>query len=162
MLSQDELSLECTKEHGTSKTLSILALPNEINLSSVPIPLFMCKVQAGFPSPADDYIECKLDLNELTIKHPAATYFIRAQGDSMADAGIQSGDLLIVDRSLTPSNGKIVIAALDGELTLKHLQIKNGKMKLIAANPNYPPIDITESMDMVIWGVVTFVLHQTA
>ena len=162
MLSNDELSLGCINHEGLSKTLSILALPSEIALSEVPIPLFMCKVQAGFPSPADSYLECKLDLNELAIKHPAATYFIRAQGGSMKDAGIRSGDLLIVDRSLTPSNGKIVIASLDGEFTLKRLHIKNGKIQLIAANADYPPIDISKNMDMVVWGVVTFVLHQTA
>lgn len=161
MLSSDTIKHGCNTTNGPLKPLSILSLPNEIKLSFIPIPLFLCKVQAGFPSPADDYLDMKLDLNELTVKNPSSTYYVRAQGDSMKDAGIQSGDLLIVDRSLTPAHGKIVIAAISGELTLKQLYIKNGKTKLIAANKAYPPIDITEDMEMVIWGVVTFVLHQT-
>jgi DNA polymerase V len=124
-------------------------------------PLYSSRVQAGFPSPADDYIEAHLDLNEHLIKHPAATFFVKAEGDSMIGAHIQSGDLLIVDRSLTPTHGKIVIAAIQGELTVKRLYQQQGKVQLIPENPNYPIIDVTESSELVIWGVVTHIIHQT-
>ncbi|QDP72209.1 translesion error-prone DNA polymerase V autoproteolytic subunit [Legionella israelensis] len=109
------------------------------------LPLYSSTVRAGFPSPADDYIECRLDLNQHLIKHPAATFFVRTSGDSMNHAGIQSGDMLVVDRSLGAIHGKIVIAAIDGELTVKRLFKKEGQVKLLAENPNYPPIDITEN-----------------
>lgn len=123
------------------------------------IPLYSSSVRAGFPSPADDYIETRMDLNEHLIKHPAATFFVRAAGDSMILAGIQSGDMLIVDRSLEATHGKIVIAALNGELTVKRLYRQQGVVKLVAENPKYPDIIITEAHDMVIWGVVTHVIH---
>lgn len=124
------------------------------------IPLYSNSVQAGFPSPADDYIESRLDLNTYLIKHPAATFFVKAQGDSMKNAGIQSGDMLVVDRSLEALHGKIVIAAINGELTVKRLFKRDGKVKLLAENPSYSPIDITEEQDVVIWGVVTHVIHK--
>lgn len=124
------------------------------------LPLYSSTVRAGFPSPADDYIECKLDLNTHLIKHPAATFFVKAAGDSMQNAGIQSGDMLIVDRSLEPTHGKIIIAAVNGELTVKRLSRKDGCVKLLAENPAYPPIDITDEQDVVIWGVVTHVIHE--
>lgn len=127
----------------------------------MPLPLYSSHVQAGFPSPADDYIECNLDLNHHLIQHPAATFFVRATGDSMIQAGIQSGDMLIVDRSLEPAHGKIVIAAIDGELTVKRLSCKEGQVQLVAENPNYPPLDITAAQELVIWGVVTHVIHET-
>jgi DNA polymerase V len=125
-------------------------------------PLFSSTVQAGFPSPADDYIENYLDLNTHLIKHPAATFFVIASGDSMRDAGIRSGDLLIVDRALEATHDKIVIAALNGELTVKRLWRKNNQVQLVPAHPNYPIIEITESLDLVIWGVVTHVIHSTS
>ncbi|CEK10122.1 LexA family protein [Legionella hackeliae] len=129
-------------------------------LESKGLPLYSSKVRAGFPSPADDYIESYLDLNDHLIKHPASTFFLIAAGDSMTDAGIQSGDMLIVDKSIEPTHGKIVIAALDGELTVKTLSTVDGKVKLMPGNKAYKPIDITDSQDLVIWGVVTHVIHQ--
>lgn len=126
----------------------------------IKLPLYSSTVRAGFPSPADDYIECSLDLNAHLIKHPASTFIVKALGDSMENAGIQSGDMLIVDRSLEATHGKIVIAAINGELTVKRLSRQHGQIKLIAANPAYDPIDITEEHDVVIWGVVTHVIHQ--
>ena len=125
-------------------------------------PLYSSRVQAGFPSPADDYIEAHLDLNEHLIKHPAATFFVKAEGNSMIGANIQSGDLLIVDRSITPTHGKIVIAAINGELTVKTLSQQAGKVQLLPANPEFPAIDITEESDLVIWGVVTHVIHTAS
>lgn len=127
---------------------------------SLSCPLYSSTVQAGFPSPADDYIESHLDLNEHLIKHPASTFFLISSGDSMKDAGIQSGDLLIVDKSVTATHGKIVIAAINGELTVKRLSQIAGRVQLLPENKNYQPIDITESNDLVIWGVVMYVIHQ--
>ncbi|HCX3372229.1 translesion error-prone DNA polymerase V autoproteolytic subunit [Legionella pneumophila serogroup 2] len=124
------------------------------------LPVFASKIQAGFPSPADDYIEGYLDLNTKFIKHPSSTFVLQATGDSMVDAGIFSGDWLLVDRSLEPSDGRIVIAAVNGELTVKRLAQKGGKVQLLPANPQFKPIDITEDSQMVIWGVVTLVLHE--
>lgn len=130
------------------------------NKSETLLPLFSSSVQAGFPSPADDYIERYLDLNSEFIRHPAATFFLRATGDSMKDAGIFAGDLLLVDRSLEPLDGKIVIAAVNGELTVKRLCRKNGKTRLLPANTRFKPIEITGEEDLVIWGVVTLVMHE--
>lgn len=124
------------------------------------LPLYATKVSAGFPSPAEDYISARLDLNEYLIKHPASTFLVRATGTSMINAGIHENDILIVDRSLTPVHGKIVIVAIDGQLTVKKLhKKKNGKYILMAENPNYPPIEIKEDQETFIWGVVTQVLH---
>lgn len=118
----------------------------------IDIPLLACRVAAGFPSPADDFIEGRLDLNAL-IERPAATYFLRASGHSMSGAGIFDGDLLIVDRSIAPKPGHIVIAAVFGEFTVKRLVRGNGgRWRLEAENPGFPPMDLPE--DSEIWGVV--------
>lgn len=116
------------------------------------LPLFASTVAAGFPSPADDYIEKSLDLNDYLVKKPAATYFARAQGNSMQQLGIFDQDLLIVDRSLTPQHGQVVVVALDGELVCKVLDLH--RRRLLSANPAYPPIAIREDMDTLIEGVV--------
>lgn len=116
------------------------------------LPLFLHTVPAGFPSPADDYLDSSLDLNSYLIKHPAATYLARAKGDSMEGCGIYDGDLLIIDRSLDAQDGQIIIAALDGQLTCKILDKKNNR--LIAANKQYGPIIISEYSDLIIEGVV--------
>lgn len=123
------------------------------------IPLFDVKISAGFPSPAEDYVENKLDLNEYLIKHPSATFFIRVSGDSMINAGIFSGDLLIVDRAIEPTNNKIVIAVVDGEFTVKRIKKTNGKLYLIPENPSFKPMEITPELNCEIWGVVTNVIH---
>lgn len=124
------------------------------------LPLYASKVQAGFPSPADDYIERHLDLNAEYIKHPSATFLVTAIGESMIDVGIFAGDILVVDKSLDAVDGKIVIAAVNGELTVKRLSRKDGRVQLLPANPKFLPIDITDAQDIVIWGVVTLVLHE--
>jgi len=123
------------------------------------LPLFQHTVSAGYPSPAEDDTEVTLDLNELLIKRPAATFFLKVSGSSMIDAGIHDKDILIVDRSIAPANGKIVIASVNGELTVKRLRCIGKKVQLVAENPSYPPIDITEEMDLRFWGVVTSVIH---
>ncbi len=122
-------------------------------------PLFACSVSAGFPSPADDYIEGRLDLNELMVVNPAATFFVRVAGDSMLGTGIHHNDILVVDRSLEPISGKVVIAVVNGELTVKRL-IKNGEhVYLKAESPDYPDIHMTEGTTCEIWGVVAYVVH---
>ena len=124
------------------------------------LPIFLGRLPAGFPSPADDYLEGKLDLNRHLIKHPAATFFVRVTGDSMIGAGIHSGDLLVVDRSLEPTDRNVVVAVLDGELTVKRLFKQNGVLRLLPENLNYQPIEITAQQTIEIWGVVTSVIHS--
>jgi DNA polymerase V len=131
-----------------------------VNAKGYKVPLYSCKVQAGFPSPADDYLESFLDLNEYLIKHPAATFFVRVSGDSMINAGISENDILVVDRSLEPKSGKIVIAAVEGELTVKRLYKNEGNSFLMPENDKYSPIDITGNNYVIIWGVVTNVIHH--
>ena len=124
------------------------------------IPLFTTGISAGFPSPADDFIDKTLDLNEFLITHPSATFFVRVEGTSMIEAGINPGDILIVDKALEPRPGSIVIAVLDGEFTVKRYQISGGRYYLLAANPDFKPIEIKENMMVEIWGVVTYVIHK--
>jgi len=123
------------------------------------LPLFIARVAAGFPSPADDYVEGRLDLNKHLIKHPAATYFVKAIGDSMIDAGIHSGDIMIVDRSLEATDNKVVIAVLHGEFTVKRIKKIKGKLFLAPENDKYEPIEVNEDSDCELWGVVTNVIH---
>lgn len=127
---------------------------------SAPLPLYASRVQAGFPSPAEDFIETKLDLNKHLIKHPAATFFVKVAGDSMIKAGIHPGDILVVDRSLEARHGKIIIAAIDGELTVKRLHKTESEILLLPENDEYTPIKIQKENDLIIWGVVTTVLHD--
>jgi DNA polymerase V len=127
--------------------------------SRLSLPLYSSKIQAGFPSPADDYIERYLDLNQHLIQHPSATFILTASGESMTGAGIHPGDMLLVDKSIEAVDGSIVIAALDGELTVKRLSRKAGCVQLLPENPAFKPIDITEEQDLHIWGVVTYVIH---
>lgn len=123
------------------------------------VPLFSQPVAAGFPSPANDYIEANLDFNELLVNEAATTFVVRAEGESMLGAGIFPGDFLVVDRSLVARCEDIVIAALDGDFTVKRLKQKKGRFVLVPENPAYPVIAVDESSELVIWGVVTFVLH---
>ncbi|MBC8158592.1 MAG: translesion error-prone DNA polymerase V autoproteolytic subunit [Alphaproteobacteria bacterium] len=129
-------------------------LPDEKNGIPRP-PLYASAVAAGFPSPADDFIEGALDLNEHLIAHPAATFMVRVDGSSMTGAGIFSGDLLIVDRSLETRSGHIVVAVVGGELTVKRLIKGAGGWLLKAEHPDYPPCVIGPDMECVVWGVVT-------
>lgn len=128
--------------------------------SALPLPLFGSRIAAGFPSPADDHLEATLDLNQHLVQHPAATFFVRVQGDSMTGAGIHHGDLLVVDRALEPKSGAIVVAVINGELTVKRLQIEGEKIWLTPENTRYPALEITEGMDLVIWGVVAHAVRS--
>ena len=130
------------------------------NATELLIPIFTSRVQAGFPSPVDDHLEDTLDLNTHLIQHQEATFFVKAQGDSMIGAGIHQGDILIVDKSLTPKSGKIVIAVVDGEFTVKRLHKYKGNITLKAENPEFEDIKIRGTDELIIWGVVTSVIHQ--
>ena len=123
-------------------------------------PFFLSTVPAGFPSPADDYVEKQLDLNEYFVEHPAATFYVRVAGDSMKGAGIFSGDIVVVDRSLNPRSGKIVIAVVDNELTVKRLYRNGKKIELRPENPDYPVISFRDDMELQIWGVVAGVVRK--
>lgn len=135
---------------------SKLAEVNALVGEEYAVPLYASRVQAGFPSPADDYMEAKLDLNQYLIKRPAATFLVRAQGDSMINAGIFEGDIMVVDRSIKPTDGKIVIAVVDGELTVKRLV----KGQLRPENDAYDIVAYNPEDGFSIWGVVTNVIHH--
>ncbi|HMQ10219.1 MAG TPA: translesion error-prone DNA polymerase V autoproteolytic subunit [Oligoflexia bacterium] len=130
-----------------------------VKMKGFSLPLYSCTVSAGFPSPAEDYVEGMLDLNEHLIQHPAATFFVRVSGDSMIEAGIHEDDLLIVDRSIEARHGRIVIAVLNNELTVKRLHQKNNELKLMPENKKYKPIVVHDPESFMIWGVVTNVIH---
>lgn len=123
-------------------------------------PLYGSDVQAGYPSTGDDHVEAQLNLHSYVVDKPESTFFVRAKGQSMIDAGISDGDLLVVDRSIPARNDHIVIAALDGELTVKRLNRTETKLQLLPENPTFSPIDVGEEQDCHIWGVVTNVIHK--
>ena len=124
------------------------------------IPLFESGVSAGFPSPADDYLDLPIDLNEFLIKHPAATFYVRVKVNSMEGAGIRNGDLLIVDRAEEPRNKSIVLGIIDGEFTVKRIKKKGSDLYLMPDNPEFKPIKINDNMNFQVWGVVTYVVHK--
>ena len=132
---------------------------NTKNTSPVTAPLLVSRIHAGFPSPADDYVDQTLDLNTHLISHPAATFYVRVRGHSMLGAGIHDGDLLIVDRALTPRLGRIVVAMVNGEFTVKRLTRRRSQIWLTAEHPDYPPIRLQEDIEDRIWGTVTYVIH---
>lgn len=125
-----------------------------------PLPVFLSCVQAGFPSPAEDFVENRLDLNALVIQHPAATFFVRVEGESMRDANIFSGDILVVDRSIEAVSGKIVVAVVNGEFTVKRFIKGPSGASLVPANARYPTLQIGPGTDFQVWGVVTYVIHK--
>jgi DNA polymerase V len=124
-----------------------------------PLPLFGQKVPAGFPSPADDYVEDRLDLNQLLVQNKYATFFLRVKGDSMVNAGIHDGDIIVVDRSVEAVDRSIVVAVVDGELTVKRLRRHKGITELHAENPKYSPIRLKDGQELTLWGVVTSAIH---
>ena len=117
-------------------------------------------IHAGFPSPATDYMTQAIDLNKELVRHPAATFYGRVVGDSMIDAGVEEGDILVIDKSLEPREGDMAVCFVDGEFTLKHLHFHEGGLTLRPANKNYPEIEVCEGVDFVMWGVVTYVIKK--
>ena len=130
------------------------------NNSSISLELYSNPVCAGFPSPAEDHMDVGLDLNEYIVKHPSATFYIYAKGNSMVDAGICDGDIMVIDRSLEPRSKDVVIAIINGEFTVKRILKKNESIYLNPANKEYCPILVTEDMEFEIWGVVTHTIHS--
>uniref|UniRef100_UPI0038B265CE LexA family protein n=1 Tax=Crenobacter luteus TaxID=1452487 RepID=UPI0038B265CE len=128
-------------------------------LSDLSLPLFASRVPAGLPAPADDLKEAGIDLNALLVERPQATFLVTVQGDSMVNAGIHDGDLLLVDRSIEARPGKVVVAVIDGELTVKRLERDGERVWLMPENPAYRPIPVPEDAAFFIWGVVTNVIH---
>ena len=128
--------------------------------SNIELPLVEATISAGFPSPADDYSEARLDLNKELISNESATFYARVRGDSMTLAGISDGDLLIIDKSKTPVNGSIVVCLIDGEFTVKRLNKKGNQFFLMPENDNYQPIKIKPENDVTIWGVVTYTIKK--
>ncbi|OGN60644.1 MAG: peptidase S24 [Chlamydiae bacterium RIFCSPHIGHO2_12_FULL_27_8] len=140
-----------------NKKLKIFNLEKKSNLK---LPIYLNTISAGFPSPADDFVEKKIDLNEELVKNPAATFFVKVDGDSMIDANIFKDDILIVDRSIEVKNNKIVLAVINGEFTVKRLKIFKDKILLKPENPKYNDIEITKEMDFEIWGTISFIIHK--
>ena len=117
-------------------------------------------VQAGFPSPAQDFMELALDFNQDMVKNPLATFYARVKGDSMIDDGIDDGDMLLIDRSLTASEGTLAVCAIDGEFTLKRIHKEGDRLFLMPANRDFKPIEISEGQDFIVWGVVLYIIKR--
>lgn len=146
--------------YGTNTFVEIIGTAERPEDSGLTLPLFICPVEAGFPSPADDFVEQRLNLHKYLVRNEPATFFVRAHGDSMINAGIMDGDLLVVDRSVPARHKRIVIAALEGDLTVKQLVRRKEKVYLASANPDYPDFEITHSEYVYIWGVVIYAIHK--
>ncbi|MBI1836465.1 MAG: translesion error-prone DNA polymerase V autoproteolytic subunit [Flavobacteriia bacterium] len=139
----------------SSFALDIYSASSESELN---IPLISESLSAGFPSPAMDFIDLTIDMNKHLVKRPTSTFYGRVKGDSMKDAGISDGDLLVIDKSVEPKDDKIAVCYIDGEFTVKRIKIENDCCWLIPANDKYQPIKVTEENELIIWGIVTFVI----
>lgn len=128
--------------------------------SETTIPLVSHRVSAGFPSPALDFMETSIDLNKVLVENKIATFYVQVEGNSMIDAGIQDKDILVVDRSIEPRNNKIAICLVDGEFTVKRIKVDADCLWLMPENPNYKPIKVTEENQLIIWGIVTYVIKK--
>ncbi|MDD4609890.1 MAG: translesion error-prone DNA polymerase V autoproteolytic subunit [Bacteroidaceae bacterium] len=124
------------------------------------LPMAEESIRAGFPSPAQDYMELSIDLNRELIAHPSSTFLGRVTGDSMVEAGVEAGDILVIDKSLDPQNGDMAVCSIDGEFTLKFIHIQQGVVWLMPANKNYAPIAIEQENDFRVWGVVTYTIKK--
>jgi DNA polymerase V len=133
----------------------------EITNKRIYLPVAGSTIQAGFPSPAAEYEDDSLDINDIVVSNPSATFYVRVKGNSMLDANINDGDILVVDRSIEASHGKIVIAVVDGDFTVKTLFNKDGLVKLIPANPEFPEIVFNNQQELNVWGVVSYIIHKT-
>lgn len=144
------------KVHGC-RVIDIYSAETDSDLS---LPFIEQGISAGFPSPALDFVEIPLDLNKHLIKHPSATFYGRVKGHSLKNAGIDDGDLLVIDRSLEPTDGKIAVCVIDGEFTAKRIKIQRNEVWLMPENENYPPIKVTPENDFIVWGIVTHVIKS--
>lgn len=135
---------------------------NVDTMEGLELPLYASYITAGFPSPADDHLEDRIDLGKYLVQNPTSTYMMRVKGNSMVDAKIQDGDILVIDKSLRPADGLPVVCFLDGEFTVKTFRLIDKKAFLMPANPDFKPIEVTEDMDMRVWGVVVWILHKAA
>lgn len=143
-----------------TKTKLSITLFNPDFSTSLELPLFETGINAGFPSPADDFNELKIDLNEYLVRNPSSTFYGRINGDSMRDLGIFEGDLAVIDRSLDLVNNKIALCWVDGGFTIKTVRMENKECWLIPANANFKPIQITEENQFIVWGIVTFIIKK--
>lgn len=141
----------------TGNIIDIFSADTETSLE---LPVVESGISAGFPSPALDFIDLSIDLNKHLIKHPSATFYGRVKGNSLKNAGIDNGDLLVIDRSIEPTNGKIAVCFIDGEFTAKRIKITKKEVWLIPENENYQPILVTEDSNLLIWGIVTHVIKD--
>lgn len=141
----------------TSNTLDIYSALSDTALE---LPMVSEGISAGFPSPAMDFTDLSIDLNKHLIKHPSSTFYGRVKGESMKDEGIHDGDLLVIDKSIRPADGKIAVCYLDGEFTIKRIRIDKDIIWLMPANDNYTPIKVTPDNDFLIWGIVTHVIKS--
>lgn len=141
----------------TSSTMDIYSALTETELE---LPLVSEGISAGFPSPALDFVDLTIDLNKHLIKHPSSTFYGRVKGQSMKDEGINDGDLLVIDKSLDPIDGKIAVCYIDGEFTIKRITLAKNMCWLMPANENYKPIKVTSDNDFLIWGIVTHVIKS--
>ena len=144
------------KRVHTGKELSFYSMEEK----TLDIPFYQSNVSAGFPSPAEDFMELDLNLQEYLVQHPSATFCVKVTGDSMQNAGIFSGDVMVVDRALEPKNKTIVLAVLDGEFTVKRIHKKGDLLFLNPENDNFKPIEITQEMNFKVWGLVTLIIHK--
>lgn len=128
--------------------------------TSLGLPLIDSSIKAGFPSPAQDFMDMSIDLNKELIKHPASTFFGRVDGDSMQDLGISHGDLLVIDKSIEPRDGKIAVCFIDGEFTIKKIKVEKKHIMLLPANDKYKPIKVTEENEFIVWGIVIHVIKS--
>lgn len=142
---------------NTSPSIQIIQAVNDCQLE---LPYISSGIRAGFPSPAMDFVDLSIDLNRHLIRHPSSTFYARVKGDSMRDAGINDGDLLIIDKSLNPHNNNIAVCYVDGEFTLKRLLVEKNTCWLMPENDQYPPIQISEDNDFFVWGILTYVIKK--
>lgn len=143
-----------------SSRTSIIEISQADTSSALPLPYADHGIQAGFPSPAQDYLSESIDLNAEVVRHPAATFYGRVNGDSMIDEGIEDGDLIVIDRAIEPANGDLAVCCVEGDFTLKRIKIEPDRVWLIPANETFDPIMITADSRFIIWGVVTYVIKR--
>ena len=150
------------QDAASAASVAVTALCPARRTSGLRRPFFLARIEAGFPSPASDYVETQLDLAEHLVEHEAATYYLRVSGTSMTGAGIHDGDILVVDRAVEPADGDVVVAALDGELTVKRLRKRTGQVVLVPESGQHDPIPVRDGQELVVWGVVRHVVHEVS